>query len=353
MPIFDQGYQHWSGQLASHAWRWLAITRHDLRIALAGRAIRLVLFAAALPALLLAIVIAMWGLLELKSDLITAIMPMMGFLDPEILAGPRSFRVEIWTICFSYFLRTETWFAMVLILFAGPNLISQDLRYNALPLYFSRPVRRIDYFVGKLGVIVALLGSVIVVPSIAAYLLGMMFSLDFTVFRDTFRILLSSVAYGLMISLSAGLLILALSSLSRNSRYVAMFWIGMWFVTSAVSGALETGYREDQRHDARGAAMAGNAEDFDVDERAARQRDWRPLLSYTANLRRIGQQMLGTDAAWGKIIKLQPENRRAQDLLAVRGPQCPWYWSAAVLAVLMGLSACILNFRIKSLDQLK
>ncbi len=353
MPIFDQGYQHWSGQLAGHAWRWLAITRHGLRVALAGRAIRLVLFVAALPALLLAFVLAMWGLLELKSDLITAIMPMLGFLDPEILAGPRAFRVEIWTICYSYFLRTETWFAMVLILFAGPNLISQDLRFNALPLYFSRPLRRIDYVVGKLGVIVALLGSAIVVPAIAAYVLGMMFSLDITIFHDTFRILLSSVVYGLVISLSAGLLILALSSLSRNSRYVAMFWIGMWFITSSVAGVLEAVNLEQQSHNVRRAAMSGDAADALAARQAAAERDWRPLVSYTANLRHIGECMLGTDRAWEMLIKLQPENTRQMSRLVVLGPQSPWYWSAAVLAALMVFSACILKFRIKSLDRLR
>ena len=239
---------------------------------------------------------------------------------------------------------------MVLILFVGPNLISQDLRYNALPLYFSRPLRRIDYFVGKLGVIVALLGAVIVVPSIVAYLLGMLFSLDITILRDTYRILLASVAYGLVISLTAGMLILALSSLSRNSRYVAMLWIGLWFVTSAVSTVLEGVNQEQRFHEARRAAAAG---EVPVDQQAAAKRDWRPLISYTSNLRRIGQQMLGTDAAWDKIGKMKPLDRRAAVLAAVRGPQCPWYWSAAVLAALVGISACILNFRIKSLDRLR
>ena len=32
MPIFDQGYQHWRGPLAGHAWRWLAIVRHGVRV---------------------------------------------------------------------------------------------------------------------------------------------------------------------------------------------------------------------------------------------------------------------------------------------------------------------------------
>ena len=120
----------------------------------------------------------------------------------------------------------------------GANLISQDLRYNALPLYFSRPLRRIDYFLGKLGVIVAFLGMVIIVPSLVAYVLGLLFSLDITIVRDTFGILLASIAYGLVIAVSAGMLILALSSLSRNSRYVALFWLGIWFVSSTVSSVL-------------------------------------------------------------------------------------------------------------------
>jgi ABC-2 type transport system permease protein len=354
MPIFDQGYQHWKGTLAGHAWRWLAITRHGLRVALAGKMVRLVLIVAAFPAIILAFVIAMWGLLEQQSDLIAAILPILGgVLDPEILAGPRAYRVEIWTIVFSWFLATEQWFAMVLILFVGPNLISQDLRYNALPLYFSRPLRRSDYVLGKLGVIVTLLGSVIILPAIAAYMLGLVFSLDITILRDTFRILLASIAYGLVISVSAGLLILALSSLSRNSRYVALFWIGMWFVTTSVAGILLLVNREQQQREAHRAVEAGATPPTAAEKQAAAERDWRPLVSYTENLSRIGQYLLGTDAAWERLSRLEPEGNREPYLLHFRGPQFPWYWSAVVLALWLVLSLCILNFRIKSLDRLR
>ncbi|MGD9636022.1 MAG: ABC transporter permease [Pirellulales bacterium] len=353
MPIFDQGYQHWSGQLTGHAWRWLAITRHGLRIALSSWLVRLVLIAAALPAIVLVFVVAMWGLLEQKSDLITAILPLLGgALNPEILAGPRAFRVEVWTIVFSYFLAIEQRFAMVLVLFVGPNLISQDLRYNAMPLYFSRPLRRFDYVLGKLGVIVTLLSAVIIAPAIVAYVLGMIFSLDVSILRDTFRILLASVVYGLVISISAGLLILALSTLSRNSRYVALFWIGMWFITSAVAVVLQT----IQFHEARRAAEAGEAVNpGDAIQRAiaASRDDWRPLVSYTSNLTRIGQQLIGIDAAWLRMAKLQPENTREIFLNNVLGPQYPWYWSALVLLGWLVLSLCILNFCIKSLDRLR
>ena len=41
--------------------------------------------------------------------------------------------------------------------------------------------------------------------------------------------------YGLVVAVSAGLLMLALSSLSRSSRYVALLWLGVWLITSTVS----------------------------------------------------------------------------------------------------------------------
>ena len=63
MPIFDQGYQHWSGHLSSHAWRWFAITRRGIRTATQGRIVRLALVLAYLPAILLVVVLGSGKLL--------------------------------------------------------------------------------------------------------------------------------------------------------------------------------------------------------------------------------------------------------------------------------------------------
>ena len=155
---------------------------------------------------------------------------------------------------------------MVLVLLVGPDLISQDLRFNAMPLYFSRPVRRLDYFAGQArrdrrfsrrGRDRA--------AGLLAYVLGVAFSLDPTVFRDTWRLLAGSLAFGLIVVLSAGTLMLAISSLSRNSRFVGAMWMGLWVVS-------------------------------DVDRRCARAdrstRDWCPLVSYTTNLDRVRDALL-------------------------------------------------------------
>jgi ABC-2 type transport system permease protein len=382
MPIFDQGYQHWKGQLSGHAWRWLAITRHGVRIGMQGRVFRMVLLVSLFPAVGLATAMCLWGLIERKSDLVTTIVQFLAssqFLPPGVVAEPRHYRLEIWTLCYNFFLSCELTLSMILIVLVGPNLISQDLRFNALPLYLSLPLRRIDYLAGKLGVIAAFLGLAIIVPCLLTYALGLLFSLDLTIVKDTYRLLLASVAYGVVIILSSGMLILALSSLSRNSRYVALFWLSIWIVTNIVSGVLEmtnqvqrrqayyrqvtvvetakpTSKNAEERRLQQQAIRSerqARLEEIEAQQREEANNDWRPLVSYTANLSRVGRQLLGTDACWQKLSEVQPPQLRQRFLAQWSGPQYPWYWSAGVLAGLFGLSVCILSLSVRSLDRLR
>jgi ABC-2 type transport system permease protein len=352
MPIFDQGYQHWSGTLSGPAWRWLAITRHGIRVAFTNRWLRIALIVSWLPAIVLATALCLWGLLEQQSELILSLTPLLGFLDRQMLLDPKAYRVEVWTLTYGFFMLTELRLAMLLILLVGPNLISQDLRYNALPLYLSRPLRRIDYFLGKWGVIVAFLGAVTIIPAIVAYVLGLMFSLDIGILKDTFPLLLASIGYGLVIAASAGTLILALSSISRSSRYVAMFWLAAWLGSGAVSGVLQ-GIEQEQRRHAAGPFGGGNPSDYVEQELQAARTNWRPLVSYTSNLARVGEEMLGTPEAWDKLARLRPGAEGDMARLRNIGVQYPWTWSAGVLLALLGLSIGILNRSIKSLDRMK
>lgn len=354
MPIFDQGYQHWSGHLTGHAWRWLAITRRGVRTALQGWPVRIALVLSWVPALVLTFVLCMWGLVERQSETIAALRPfLMGLLGRPVVAGPLEYRADIWTLCFHYFLTWELWFSMILVLVVGPNLISQDLRYNALPLYFSRPLRRIDYFLGKLGVIVGIIGLALIVPSAIAYVAGLLFSLDFTILRDTYRILLAATVYGLVIAFSAGLLILALSSISRNSRYISLMWLGIWMITGTVSYILVWVAQEQRLREGHFGRHGWFSEPFLSSEIDFEKTDWRSLISYTGNLQRIEERLLGTNAAWQKLFDIAPPGTRGSLLHRMLYTQHPWYWSAAVLLVLAALSAFTLHFTVKSLDRLK
>jgi ABC-2 type transport system permease protein len=356
MPIFDQGYQHWQGKLSGHAWRWLTITRQGVRAQMKNRWLRIVMLFAWIPAIALAGVLIIWGLVEQG---VGAVRPWIEGLPigRQILADPLSFRPAVWGLAYDYFFRVEMFFSMSLVLLAGPNLISRDLRFNAFPLYFARPLRRIDYFMGKLGVIAVFLSAVAIWPAIIAYLLGVCFSLDLKLIVQMLPLLLSSIAFGAVIVLSAGSLMLALSCLSRNSRYVAAFWIGVWFITSAVSGVV-FGIRYEVSHHER-FAHAGQPHDqqwwlkHQEFEAEFFRTDWSSMISYTGNLHRIGRVIMNTDAAWDKWFSLVPGQNNDMMKAQIMGPLYPWYWSALVLTGLAGLSLWILTARVKSLDRLR
>lgn len=434
MPIFDQGYQHWQGPLSGRLRRWLTIARHGVRVQRNNRILRLFLLFAWIPAVGLICAMVLWGLVEQK---IPGVMKPLSWLPPDLLQDPRAYRATAWTLAYSVFFKVELFFIMLLVAIAGPGLISQDLRFNALPLYFARPLTRLDYFLGKLGVIGALVASIAVGPAVLAYGVGLLFCLDLSVLKDTYPILLASVAYGLVITLSAGTLILAMSSLTRRSLYIGITWAGMWIISGMVGGILTEIHRDSVRREIRvteinrwigdhpppegvqllkqpdgeqyprlqaqpGAgqprlvglrpdqARAGNrwyqawiraegeaAEKAQKEQNNAMRGDWRPLCSYVANLERMGDLLLDTDSAWVSIGRAIERSRRAafergfrpgpfrrgpqpalpagdeRQLADQMVPQYPWWWSAGVLAALVGLSTWILTRRVKSLDRLR
>jgi hypothetical protein len=365
MPIFDQGYQHWEGELSGHGWRWLAITQLGVRVQLKNRSMRILLILAWGPALALVIAAALWGLLEQRTEGIMALV--RSVLPANVLLEPSAYRLTVWTLAYSFFFKFQMFFIMLLVVIIGPGLISRDLRFNALPLYFSRPLTRLDYFLGKLGIIGALVAAVAVVPAVFAYFVGVCFCLDLTIVRDTYPVLLASIAYGLVITLSVGTLMLAMSSLTRQSLYVGIAWAGLWIISGLVATALTEIHRESamfrraefhadlvrwvQQHPPpEGARVINGQPDIQFDPRTGKRRvggnppadpekakrwqaeaerwladfeqetqrvsaevergpgelartDWRPMCSYVTNLDRIQDLLLNTDAAWVTIGK--------------------------------------------------
>jgi ABC-2 type transport system permease protein len=328
MPIFDQGYQHWQGTLSGHGWRWLTIARHGIRVQMKNRWARQVMLLAWMPALGLVAALALWGLAEQ--------IPELHSLLPERNA------LRFWTQAYSYFFYAEVIFSMLLVVLIGPDLISQDLRFNTLPLYFSRPLTRLDYFLGKFGVIVFCLGAVMIAPAVVGYVLGIAFSLNLSVIKDTIHLLPAVIAYGTLVAVAAGTVMLGLSSLSRNSRYVGMLWLGLWIIGNMLAGAFTEGARVE----------------------------WGPLLSFDGNMRRVGNALLDVESAEQQLNNVRqsrgpmpPEDGRGgpgrqrqpapSSYYREPVPDPPWTWSAAVLLGLMGLSLWILSSRVKSLDRLR
>lgn len=150
MPVYDRRYRGYEGPRDSSRFRGWTVARYALREMFKSRLALLLLIAACLPPLFFA------GLIYLANNL--EMLQAVGFrvagegIDSSWMAIDKEpfFWFLVWQSTFSFFLAS----------FLGPTLVAPDLAHNALPLYLSRPLRRSDYIVGKLLVLLLPLSAV-------------------------------------------------------------------------------------------------------------------------------------------------------------------------------------------------
>lgn len=145
-----------------------------------------------------------------------------------------------------YFLQMQAWSLAILLMASGCGVISEDLRYRTFQLYFSKPIARIDYAVGKFLSLVLLGGLITVVPAILLTVLRAAFFVQTEHFPAVAQQMaigtgLSTLFLFVMCAVVAGL-----SSLTPRTGYVVLSWIGVLLVPVILSGivAIATGDTE-------------------------------------------------------------------------------------------------------------
>ena len=119
--------------------------------------------------------------------------------------------------------------ALVVGIVATP-LVAQDVRTRAFLLYFSRPLTRIEYILGKMVTVWAYLLSITAVPALCLYVVGVFLSPQLSVVKETWDLPLRIVLSSAVLMVPTTVLALALSSLTSESRYATAAWFGMWAV---------------------------------------------------------------------------------------------------------------------------
>ena len=122
----------------------------------------------------------------------------------------------------------------------APPLISQDIRSRAFLLYFSRPLGRAEYILGKLATIWAYLCMITLAPALFLYLLGILLSPEVGVIAATWDLPLRIVVATAILSIPTASLALCISSLTQESRYAAFAWFAIWILGWVTFGVLST-----------------------------------------------------------------------------------------------------------------
>lgn len=228
MPVYDQSYRHITGERRLARARWAAIAASGVRLFFRRKRFYLLGLLALAPALM--------GLLLL-------ILPQQ---RPELLAEAPPFMKAFFHVSgvSAHVLLTNPFSVILRFLFvmlAGGGLIANDLRANALEIYFSRPITRLDYLLGKLGVLVTILLALWLAPVLVLWLLDLAMASEPGFTQDHLRLLPRLVAAGLVVSVPYALIMLAVSALSASARVAMVFYAGLFLILQPISKALQEG----------------------------------------------------------------------------------------------------------------
>ncbi len=214
MPIHDQSYRRYRGERLLPGRAWTVIAWTGIKAMVRKRAFLGLLIFAWIPFIVRAVQIY-----------IAANFPQASLLAPTAET-------------YREFVEQQGVFVFFVTIWAGAGLIANDRRANALQIYLSKPLMRVEYVAGKLGVLMAFLLAVTWVPGMLLILLHVLFAGSFAFLRAHLFLIPAITLASLVQVLVSSFTMLALSSLSTSSRYVAVLYAGAVFFTQAVYGVL-------------------------------------------------------------------------------------------------------------------
>ena len=133
---------------------------------------------------------------------------------------------------FRHFLEQQDFFVFIMTIYVGAGLIAADRRANALQIYLSKPLLRTEYIAGKAAVLFTFIMLVTWLPGILLLFLQVMFKGSFEFLSANLFLFPAITVASLLQALLATFTMLALSSLSKSSRYVGILYAGIIFFTA-------------------------------------------------------------------------------------------------------------------------
>lgn len=248
MPIHNLGYREWHGELQATSSRWQVVAGIGIRSAWQSAWLRRMMFFAWVPGLVMGFMIFIYEQSAKQGsdtqDMMSAVaMALVTHESPDILfrriqqerliTGSRpsmgAERHLFWSALLQIlFRRSQPFLLIPIVAVIAPPMISQDFRSRAFLLYFSRPLTKAQYIIGKAATVGLYLLCVTMFPALLLYFVGVLLSPDISVLYATWDLPLRVILASLLIVIPCTMLALMLSSLTVESRYASFAWFAIW-----------------------------------------------------------------------------------------------------------------------------
>lgn len=215
-PIADLSYRTYDGPLRTHYVRWWVIARASLRLAMKKRGYWPLVALASFPYLMVGIMLY----ISKRTGMAGMLTAMGGDLYQNAF-----FAAYSWSL-FSVFL---------LALLTGNAAIAGDTRANALQVYLSKPITKLDYLVGKWAGLFITVASASLIPATVLYLfvLGLYYQDGFL--GEHPALILQAIAVSVLPGVLHTSVLLGFSAVAKTPRVAAALYAAFYFALGPIS----------------------------------------------------------------------------------------------------------------------
>ncbi|RLI73509.1 hypothetical protein DRO91_02775 [Candidatus Heimdallarchaeota archaeon] len=227
MSVFNRSYREYKGEIKGRFFKIWSIATQTLRVQFSGKKIIFLLILCNLP------------VISFTLMLIFSAIFFPAFVREFFLGGLGGVDATMYTIINFSFNPGLIFLPIVFICALNSGTIANDKKNNSLALYFSRPITRIDYAIGK-----AL--SVYMVSSFVTFVPWFVFLVTFNLLegvsglaiKTVIMTYLSTFASGFLIVFFMGSIVLYFSSISKQSVLGGILSILVLFLPSLVASLI-------------------------------------------------------------------------------------------------------------------
>jgi ABC-type transport system involved in multi-copper enzyme maturation permease subunit len=160
------------------------------------------------------------------------------FLDRLALNGT--------THTFGNFIWFQGYVLVIVLALAGSVLVGNDFFHGSLPFYLSKPIGRRHYILGKCLAIGVIINILVTLPAIILWLeAGLLYDWE-TYYLDNFDLLLGIIGYGLILTVTLSLLVVATAVWVRRTVPMVMVWMGLFVFLRMLAKWLVDGLKFDE-----------------------------------------------------------------------------------------------------------
>lgn len=231
MTVHELGLQPYTGRRLGPLRRILAITAVGIRIGLRRRFL--------IIAMLLAVPLTfLFGVL-----FHVAANTSVGFAERASMLffttaewneqlGPNYSRFDIWAVLMNRHLYFQLLWTLIVIPWVGPSLLADDFQTRALTVYFSKPITRTEYLLGKWLVLAFFVACVTAIPSTVLYAVSILLCRDLEIFSRTLHLVPAAFVMSGLVAMVGGFMMMAFSASGWSRRFAAVGWlmtvVGSW-----------------------------------------------------------------------------------------------------------------------------